>query len=225
MILRRRTTVLWLLAGVLLLLLGSAMPAVASPVSDKKARLRAVQAKLTTLGTQVEVAVERYNHAVAKLATTRSEIAENRRLLAAAERDLARANRHLTKRARSIYMTPEAGIVDVVFAARSFDDLVSQIDAMQRLGDSDVDLVRSVAAYEMDIKDRRLKLRAAEKVATGLVSERTSEKAKILASEARMRSVERGLSGEIKSLLAQQAAAARAAAQRAAAQPLSLIHI
>ncbi|HET6494583.1 MAG TPA: NlpC/P60 family protein [Thermoleophilia bacterium] len=219
MIIRSRTARLCLLSSILLmLLLLTSMPAAASPVSHKKARLRAVQATLETLGMRVEVAVERYNQAAARLDTTRGQIERNRRLLAVAERDLERANGQLAARARSIYMAPEAGIVDVVFAARTFDELVTQFAVMQRLGDNDVDLVKSVTAYERDIKDRRLKLRADEKVAAGLVAQRASEKTAILANETRMRTVERGLRGEIASLLAQQAAAARAAAQRAAAQ-------
>ena len=222
MISRSRAAKLCLLCSILLmLLLVTAMPAAASPASAKKARLLAVQATLETLGMRVEVAVERYNQAVAKLDTTRSQIAENRRLLTVAERDLQRANGQLAARARSIYIAPEAGIVDVVFAARSFDDIVTQFDVMRRLGDNDVDLVKSVAAHERDIKDRRAKLRADERVAAGLVAKRTSEKMTILASETQMRRVERGLRGEIASLLAQQTAVARAAAQRAAARPVA----
>ncbi|MFA4966045.1 MAG: hypothetical protein WC709_10500, partial [Thermoleophilia bacterium] len=183
--LRRRATKLCLLAGVLLLALGSSVPAGASPVSAKKARLRAVEARLTTLGMQVEMAVERYNQALARLETTKGKIAENRRLLTAAELNLERANRQLTARAQSIYKAPQTGFADVVFGARSFDDLVTQIDLLRRLGDGDVDLVHSIAAYEQDIKDRRLELRADERVAARLVAQRTSERAKILASEAR----------------------------------------
>ena len=220
MIIRSRAARLCLLSGILLMvLLVTAMPAAASPVSAKKTRLLAVQATLETLGMRVEVAVERYNQAVANLDTTRNQIAENRRLLTVAERDLQRANGQLAARARSIYIAPEAGIVDVIFAARSFDDILTQFHVMRRLGDNDVDLVKSVAAHRRDIKDRRLKLRADERVAAGLVAQRTSEKTAILASEAQMRRAERGLRGEIAGLLAQQAVAARAAAQRAAAQP------
>jgi len=210
---------LGLLSGILVIMLASALPAAASPLSAKKARLQAVQARLSAMGQQVEIAVERYNQAVADLDATRTKIRQNRRLLANAERnaerDLARANRHLAARARGIYMTPEAGFLDVVFASRSFDDLVTQFDVMRRLGDSDVDLIESVTAYQTEIKHRRLELFADEKTAAGLVAKRTSEKAGVLAREVRMREVERGLRGEIRSLLAQQAAAARAAARQA----------
>jgi peptidoglycan DL-endopeptidase CwlO len=213
----RRLVTFCLLVVAIVPVLGLANSALASPVSDKKARLSEVQAKLERVGTQVEKAVEYYNQAVIKLDTTRSKIKENQRLLTSAERDLAIANRQLAARAQSIYKAPETGFVDVVFAARSFDDLVTQFDLMQRLGNSDVDLVRSVTAYEREIKDRRIALRADEKTAAKLLEERRAQKSAILATESRMKRLEGGLKSDIKLLLAQQAAAARVAAQQAAA--------
>jgi cell wall-associated NlpC family hydrolase len=213
----RRLFTAVLAIATLIALLGVAAPASASPVSDKKARLREAQATLERVGTQVEKAVEYYNQAVTKFETTRNKIKVNQRLLAVAERNLAIANRQLAARAQSIYKAPETGFVDVVFAARSFDDLVTQFDLMQRLGNSDVDLVRSVTAYEREIKDRRIALRADEKAAAKLLEERRAQKSAILAQEAKMKALEGGLRSEIKTLLAQQAAAARAAAQQAAA--------
>ncbi|HEY5388462.1 MAG TPA: NlpC/P60 family protein [Thermoleophilia bacterium] len=213
----RRLFTAVLAIATLIALLGVAAPASASPVSDKKARLREAQATLERVGTQVEKAVEYYNQAVTKFETTRNKIKVNQRLLTVAERNLAIANRQLAARAQSIYKAPETGFVDVVFAARSFDDLVTQFDLMQRLGNSDVDLVRSVTAYEREIKDRRIALRADEKTAAKLLEERRAQKSAILAQEAKMKALEGGLRSEIKTLLAQQAAAARAAAQQAAA--------
>jgi cell wall-associated NlpC family hydrolase len=213
----RRLVTFCLLVVAIVPVLGIANSALASPVSDKKARLSEVQAKLERVGTQVEKAVEYYNQAVTKLETTRHKIKENQRLLTAAERNLAIANRQLAARAQSIYKAPETGFVDVVFAARTFDDLVTQFDLMQRLGNSDVDLVRSVTAYEREIKDRRIALRADEKTAAKLLEEQRAQKSAILATESRMKRLEGGLKSDIKLLLAQQAAAARAAAQQAAA--------
>src|SRR5450759_4335128 len=213
----RRLFTAVLAIATLLALLGVAALAPASPVSDKKARLREVQAKLERVGMQVEKAVEYYNQAVTKLETTRNKIKENQRLLTAAERNLAIANRQLAARARNIYTAPETGIVDVVFAACSFDDLVTQFDLMQRLGNSDVDLVRSVTVYQQDIKDRRIALRADETTAAKRLEERRAQKSTILATESKMKRLEGGLKSDIKLLLAQQAAAARAAAQQAAA--------
>ena len=222
MTLRSRT--IWLGAAMTLLLVIVAAPAQASPVSAKKARLREVQAKLDSVGVQVSKAVEGYNQAASRLQVTKARIAENQRLLQAATRKLDLANQQLTARARDLYKAPSSGIVDTVFSARSFDDLVAQFDLMQRLGNSDVDTVRAVAAYQQDIKDRRIALRADATVAAKLVDKRASEKTKIVTLESQLRAESQGLQAQIKRLQEQQqaaAAAAVAAASAAAAQTTS----
>jgi cell wall-associated NlpC family hydrolase len=88
---------------------------------------------------------------------------------------------------------------------------------MRRLGDGDVDLVRSVIAYEREIKDRRVALRADEKAALELLAERREQRRAIAATEAEMKALESGLQADIRELLAQQRAAAAAAARQAAA--------
>jgi len=196
-------------------------PAQASPVTSKTAQLRTVQAQLEDLGMQVEKAVERYNQAAERLSATRDKIGQNRRLLAAAQRQLELARRQLVARARDIYKTPQTDFADVIFEARSFDDLVAQLDLLQRLGDSDADLVRSVTAQEREIKDRRIALLQDEKAARRLVAQREAQKEDILAREARMKSVENGLRTEIKQLVEAQQRAAAAAAARAAAAATS----
>ncbi len=214
----RRLCMTTLVISVLAALLGVTSSSQASPVSEKRARLREVQAQLEDVGMQVEKAVEYFNQAAERLEMTRAKIAENRRLLTAAEQQLALAQTQLAGRAASMYKTPDTALTDVVFAARSFDDLVSQIDLMQRVGNSDVDLVKSVTAYEREIKDRRIELKADEKSAVKLLAERREQRRAIAATEAEMKALEDGLQADVRDLLAQQrAAAAAAAAQEAAA--------
>jgi len=183
-----------------------------------------MQAKLDGVGVEVSKAVEDYNQAESRLKATQARIAENQRLLLAATRNLDLANQQLTARARDLYKAPSSGIVDAVFSARSFDDLVAQFDLMQRLGNSDVDTVRAVEAYQQDIKDRRIALRADARMAAKLVEKRASEKSRIVALESQLRAESQGLQADIKRLQEQQqaaAAAAVAAANAAAAQTAS----
>jgi len=102
----------------------------------------------------------------------------------------------------------------VLFSANTFDELVTQLDMMERLGNSDVDTVKAIAAYRRDIKDRRVKLQADKEQAAKLLAERATEKNAVLAVEARLERMTKGLQGEIKRLREQAAAAARLAAQQ-----------
>ncbi len=215
----RRIAVLSLLLATLLLTLALVSQASASPVAAKKARLRQVQAKLQTVYHQVDVAVEKYNQASTQLSSVQQQIRQNQHLLKVAEYNLEVANNQLESRALDIYKSRDVGMIDVIFSSSSFDDLVTQLNMMQRLGNSDVDTVKSIAAYQQDIKDRRVKLEADKKSAAKLVAERSAQKDQVLGLQHKLEQMTAGIKTQIKHLEAQQAAAAAAAA--AAAQAAS----
>ena len=215
---RRRYALIIAILSTFVLTVALAPLASASPIAEKKARLRAVQAKLQKVYCDVDIAVERYNQASGQLHTVQNQVKQNQHLLKVAEYNLSVANRQLQSRAESIYKTRDVGIVDVLFASSSFDELVTQLDLMERLGNSDVDTVKSIAAYKRDIKDRKVKLQADKKAATKLVKERAAKKSEVLALQGQLEQMTAGLKNDIQRLQEQAAAAARAAAQAAQAQ-------
>jgi peptidoglycan hydrolase CwlO-like protein len=207
---RRRLVIATLAVAFLAALLFTAT-ASASPIARKKARLKAVQARLETVYTQTEVANERLNQATSQLATVQQKIRQNTRLLESARRNYRRANRHLEQRAVNIYKSRDAGVLDWIFRATSFDDLVTQMDLMTRLGNSDVDTIHSIEKYKRDIRDRRIRLKADRRQADALVERRAAEKAKLLGLQADLESMTRGLKKEIKKLRAKEALRAKLA--------------
>ena len=210
---KRRIVTLSVLLGTLLLSLALATSAFSSPISTKKAQLREVQAKLQDVYHKVDMAVEKYNQATSQLTTVQEQIKENERLLKVAEYNLEVANQQLSARAESMYRTQDVGVVDVLFAANSFDDLVTQLNLMERLGNSDVDTVKSIAAYQQDIKDRRVKLDADKKAAAKLVASAAEQKAQVVALEDKLEQMTAGIKADLQRLQEQAAARAEAAAQ------------
>ena len=206
-----RRLLLALLAGAVVVSFVLAGAASASPVSKKKAKLKSVQARLESVYMQAEVAIEKYNQASAQLDTVKHKIRQNERLLDVAEHNLRVANDQLKTRARSIYKSRDVGVVDVLFQADSFEELVIQLDLMERIGNSDVDTVKAIAKYKRNIKDRRLKLVADRKQAAKLVAGRAAEKDRILGLEADLERLTRGLKKQIKKLQAQEALRAKLA--------------
>lgn len=172
-------------------------------VAKAKARLRAVAARLDTVSTQSEIAVEKLNQATARLETIQAKIDENQRHLQTAQENLEQASEQLLRRAEDMYKARDVGIVDFIFQADSFDDLISQMDMMQRLGNSDVDTVHAIAAYKREIKDRRLRLKADEKAATRLVAERERHRNELVALESDLRALTKKIKKQIKKLKAQ----------------------
>jgi peptidoglycan DL-endopeptidase CwlO len=213
---RRRFAVLSVLLGTLLLSFLLASAASASPVSQKKAHLQQIQGRLQAVYHQVDVAVEKYDQATTQLSGVQQQIKQNAHLLKVAKYNLQVADEQLQSRALDIYKTRDVGIVDVLFSSSSFDDLVTQLNMMQRLGNSDVDTVKSIGAYQQDIKDRRVKLEADKQSAAKLVADRSSQKNQVLGLQHKLESMTAGIKSQIKQLEAQQAAAAQAAAAAAA---------
>jgi cell wall-associated NlpC family hydrolase len=218
---KRRIAVLSLLLSTLFLSFTLSAPASASPVSDKKARLKQVEAKLQTVYHQVDMAVEKYNQANSQLHTVKGQIKQNKHLLKVAEYNLQVANSQLQSRAQDIYKSRDVGVVDVLFSSNSFDELITQLDMMERLGNSDVDTVRSIAAYRSDIKDRRVRLEADKKAAAKLVTTAAAQKSQVIGLQNRLESMTAGIKSDIKRAEAQRAAASKAAAQAAAANTSS----
>ena len=214
---KRRIVTLSVLLGTLLLSLALASSSPASPISSKKAQLRLVQARLQTVYHKVDMAVEKYNQATTQLSGIKLQISENEKQLKVAEYNLAIADRQLSARARDIYKTHDVGVTDVLFAASSFDELVTQLDMMERLGNSDVDTVQSIKSYRAEIKDRRVKLDADKKAAAKLVTEAAAQKAEVEGLQNRLESMTAGIKADIKRMEAAQAAAAQRAAAAAAA--------
>ena len=177
----------------LIIILVFAGAASAGPIAAKKARLQAVQAQLEKVYEQSDMAVERYNEAASRLETVQERIARNRQLLKTAEYKLGVANQHLTARARQAYKANEAGIVDVLFASRTFDELVTQLDMMQRMAESDADIVHAAAAYRQEIADRRIALEADRQSAVKLVAQREASKDQVLALQSQLEGTAGGL--------------------------------
>ncbi len=200
----RVKTALIALLGVLAVMLVT-VPAVSATgsVAKAKARLRAVETRLDDVSTQSEIAVEKYNQASTQLETVQAKIDENQRQLEVARQNLAQASEQLVLRAQSIYKARDVGVIDVIFQADSFDDLISQMDMMERLGNSDVDTVHAIAAYKRDIKDRRVRLEADEKAAARLVAEREQHKDELLVLEADLQDLTGKIERQIKKLRAE----------------------
>ena len=98
------------------------------------------------------------------------QIKENEHLLKVAEYNLAVANAQLQPRARGHLQGARRRSGRRPVPGEQLDELVAQLNLMERLGDSDVDTVRSIAAYPRDIKDRRIKLEADKESAAKLVA-------------------------------------------------------
>ena len=99
-----------------------------------------------------------------------------------------------------MYKSRDVDVIDIVFQANDFDEFISQLDMMERLGNSDVDTVHAIAAYKREIKDRRVRLEADEKTATRLVADREQQKNELIAMQADLQDLTGKIEKQIKKL-------------------------
>jgi len=213
------TTALLMLA---LVLLAAPAVAAATPVSQKKAELRQIRAQVAELDHSLEAVVEKYNLAGSQLAAIKQQIVANGHQLRLAKYNLTIARRNLSSHVVAIYKNQTADMLDVVLSTSSFQDLITQVDYLNKLGEQDSAILSTVRRYKQQVQSRRAGLIADRKQATSLVAQMAAKKGRIEQTLSQRRSMLAGVEGEIRRLeRAEAAAAARrvAAAQAAGAAP------
>jgi len=194
--------------------------AAASPIADKKAKAAEIQQELQTLNTKMDVAVEAYDQANAKLALVKQQIARNTRELQVAQYKLEVSRQQLSQQVVAMYKQPPTDLMDVLLGTHSFDDLVTRLGYMSLIGDQSAHLVAQVEAYKSEVAAQQSALLAQRQQALQLVAQRKAQRDAIAADLAQRKHMLAGVQQQIKALeaAAARAAAARAAAAQAAAQ-------
>jgi cell wall-associated NlpC family hydrolase len=216
---QRRQLVPALFLILALAIVAAALPSVAaaSPISDKKAQARQIAEQIQQLDTKMEFAVEQYDAATQKLAAVQAQIVENQKELRVARYNLLVARQNLMRRVVAMYKQDKTSVIDVLLATHSFDDLLTEMNAMDKLGQSDSDTVASIESLKKEITRRRARLLADGKQAKKLVAQRAAMKQQIAGDLQQRKDMLQGVKAEITKLQAEAAAAARLAAERAAA--------
>ncbi len=196
-----------------------ALPGLAqgATIAQKKAQAQHIAAQVSALNTKMEYAVEAYDAASQKLDTVRAQIVTNQRQLNIARYNLLVARQLLTQRVVSMYKQDKASVLDVLLSTRSFNDLVTEVNAMRQVDQSDSDTVSTITALKKQIDRRRVALLAEGKQAATLVAQRAATKQKISSDLSERQSMLRGVQKQIDAMQAAQARAAKLAAQRAEA--------
>ncbi len=215
---RRRHALILVILSAFLLTVALAPLASASPITEKKARLRAVQAKLQHVYHKADIAVERYNQASGQLRTVQDQVKQNQHLLKVAEYNLtsptgscSRAPRASTRRATwasSTCSSPPA-------ASTSWSPSSTSWSASATATSTPSSPSPRTSATS---RTARSSCEADKKAATKLVKERAAQKNEVLALQGQLEQMTAGLKNDIQRLQEQAAAAARAAAQAAQAQ-------
>ncbi len=200
-----------------------------SQIEAAKDSAAAARKRLDDLADDLEERTEEYLEIEAAVEATDQEIMRTERELELALTELAQTQGRLNTRVDNIYRNGGIDIVSVVVGVSDFQDLVSRLDLMRRIGRSDASLVAEVKAARERIATTKASL---ENRRTEQIALRAKAKAKREQVEAAVDEQERYLASidaKLKSLIAEERArqerlareAAARAAERAAAQAKS----
>ena len=196
--------------------LASVRTAAADPsVSAKRAEAESVLAQIQEIDGQLSHAIESYNLANVKLDRIKGELRTNSKHLTIARSSLKAAQAHLSERLVALYQGDGGGgTIEVILAAKSIDDLLNRIDAVDRVSAQDARVLREVKSFRAQVIERKGRLERAQKAQVQVVADKAAQRSSIEGQLAERRR----LLSSIKDQIASLEAAERLRQQRLAAQ-------
>lgn len=225
------------ITGALATMLAMTSSASAQSIDDKQAQAQAIIAEIQRLDEEVGAAAERWNGANLELQSLTSELEKTRRHLKIARRTYRVSQERVAERLRDLYMngSPDSAL-DVLLGAQTLDEVITRLDATQRISKQDARITREAKAARIRVADRKEQIThareeqsevvqalAAEKQAIeATLSEREGLLASVKDEIARMEEAERRRQAELRRQAAleleRQRRAAEVAEQEAASQ-------
>lgn len=209
------------LAAWLLLASGSAT---ADPtISSKRAQAEAIMAKVQELQGGLEQASNAYAAASTQLQQIDTNLRSNTQNLVAAKHSLRVAQGAVAQRLRELYVNGNGdSTLEVLLGSASLDDIITRLDAVQRVSQQDATVLNAVKRYRKEVETRRASLTSARAAQAQLVQERAAQKSSIEGTISEQQQLLSSVKGEIAQLQAEeqqrQAELAAQARQRLAAQ-------
>lgn len=161
--------------------LAAVAPALGDPIGDKQAEAQRVLARIDQLGRRLDRASEAYNGATYRLGRIRAALRKNERELVVARHDLRIATDRLNWLLRDIYESgTKDSTVEVLLGARSLSDVISGLDAQNRLTEQAGQLVSTVRRFKAHLAHVRDRLQRTRRAQERLVAMRAAEKARIV---------------------------------------------
>ena len=127
----------------------------ADPIEAKRAEAQNVLAQIQEIDGQLEQAVEAYNLASLKLERIQGELKTNAHHLVIARKSLKNAQTHLSERLVALYVGGGEGTsLEVLLGARSIDDLLNRLDAVERVSAQDTRVLSEVKSFRTQVRQR-----------------------------------------------------------------------
>jgi peptidoglycan DL-endopeptidase CwlO len=193
----------------------------AQTITSKKEEAQAILDEVEQLDMNLASAIEAWNYANIELDSIDSDLEKNARHLVAAKKSLVVAHSRIATRLRELYVNGSGdSTLEVLLGASSLDDIVSRLNAIERVSSQDARVLREVKQFKKQVEDSRDRLQKARADQARIVAEQAAQKAEIESRLAERQQMLASIKDEIQQLQAEerQRQAALAAQARARLQ-------
>jgi peptidoglycan DL-endopeptidase CwlO len=171
-------------AAVFVVLLAAALlsPALAGAepsLTEKRAEADSVLGQIAAIDAELGHAIEAYNAAEIRLDGIRAEQKVNARRLEIARANQRRAQATLQGRLVALYTSDQESALAVLLGASSIEELINQVDAIDRVSEQDARIVREVKMFRDEVRRREAQLKLAAAEQERVVADLAARKASI----------------------------------------------
>jgi cell wall-associated NlpC family hydrolase len=174
------------------ILLATATPALATPLSDKRAEAERARDAVAEVDRELEIAAENYNEARAAYDELSARVAENEARLAELNGEIGELETHLTTRVENMYRTGPLGMLEVLLDVNSFGELAATWDVLMDVSERESTDVAQLRDARAEAKATEAELETQRAEAKSHYDEMATQKAAV---EARLAERERTLAG------------------------------
>jgi cell wall-associated NlpC family hydrolase len=197
----------------LLFALGSAAPAVADPLSAKRAQAARIQSQVTALNNRAEVAAEKYNAAKMRYSAITKKVRATNRKIAKIKKRQHTLQTHLNTRAEDAYREGPFGFLTVLLGARTFEQFETTARIVTSLNQQDAANVEKLKATKAEAQAVKKVLVAEQKEAASHKRDMASNAQQVQVQLEARRRVLASVTSEIQALMASRIAEQSAAQQ------------
>jgi cell wall-associated NlpC family hydrolase len=177
-------------------------PAFATPVADKLARARQIQAQIDVLDEKVSVADEDYNQAKISYDEVHAKVVKVQGQLGRIDKQTTTLQSSLDARADSMYRSGPLGILDVLFGTTSFADFAATWDFLTDQSREEAANVATLKTLRVAKVTAQAELKADQAVAKKHYDTMSNRRAVILAAQSKAKSLLKGVEKQIAQLQA-----------------------
>ena len=186
-------------------LLSPAIAGAEPSVAEKRAQADSVLGQIAAIDAELGHAIEAYNAAEIRLDGIKAEQKVNARRLEIARANARRAQATLERRLIALYTSDQESALAVLLGASSIEELINQVDAIDRVSEQDARIVREVKMFREEVRRREAQLKLAAAEQERVVADLAAQKASIQSRLAERRQLLSSIKDQIAEIQAAEA--------------------